>query len=98
MTFDGKIYRIYLQANANFGPGLYEMESCLVTQGDKETEKPEWRTAGTMAEGRSFLGSAAVDGKVITPPLIYRNLYYQPGMVIGTLYLVLLPLRIVFSK
>ena len=98
MTFDGKIYLICLQANANFGPGLYEMESCSVTQGDKETEKPEWRTAGTMAEGRSFLGSAAVDGKVITPPLIYRNLYYQPGMVIGTLYLVLLPLRIVFSK
>ena len=29
-----------------------------------EEEKPEWRTVGTMAEGRSFLGSAAVGGKV----------------------------------
>lgn len=47
------------KANANFGPGLYEMEACRV-----EEEKPEWRTVGTMAEGRSFLGSAAVGGKV----------------------------------
>ena len=39
--------------------GLYEMEACRV-----EEEKPEWRTVGTMAEGRSFLGSAAVGGKV----------------------------------
>jgi len=35
------------------------MEACRV-----EEEKPEWRTVGTMAEGRSFLGSAAVGGKV----------------------------------
>ena len=49
------------QANANFGPGLYEMEACTVTG---EEKRPEWRTAGTMAEGRSFLGSAAVGGKV----------------------------------
>ena len=35
------------------------MEACRV-----EEEKPEWRTVGTMAEGRSFLGSAAIGGKV----------------------------------
>ena len=51
-----------MKANANFGPGLYEMEACTVT-GDQE--KPEWVTAGTMAEGRSFLGSAALGGKVL---------------------------------
>ena len=50
------------QANANFGPGLYEMEACTVTG---EEKRPEWRTAGTMAEGRSFLGSAASGGKVL---------------------------------
>ena len=38
------------------------MEACTVT-GDQE--KPEWVTAGTMAEGRSFLGSAALGGKVL---------------------------------
>merc|ERR1719411_2176203 len=50
------------KANANFGPGLYEMESWRVSQ--EEKVKPEWRIAGKMSEGRSFLGSAAVDGRV----------------------------------
>ena len=54
--------REYVKANANFGPGLYEMEACTVTS---DQGKPEWIMAGTMAEGRSFLGSAAVGGKVI---------------------------------
>lgn len=50
------------KANANFGPGLYEME-CLKVEED-ESIKPEWKVAGTMQEGRSFLGSAAVAGKI----------------------------------
>merc|ERR1719411_1513703 len=50
------------KANANFGPGLYEMEACRVSP--EEDSKPEWKIAGKMSEGRSFLGSAAVDGRV----------------------------------
>ena len=38
------------------------MEACTVTS---DQGKPEWIMAGTMAEGRSFLGSAAVGGKVL---------------------------------
>ena len=49
---------ILVQANANFGPGLYEMECCHVPQ--DENIKPEWKTVGTMSEARSFLGSAVV--------------------------------------
>jgi len=50
------------KANANFGPGLSEMECCKV---DKDgSKKPEWKTIGTMAEGRSFLGSTVLAGKV----------------------------------
>ena len=33
------------KANANFGPGLYEMESCRVSRDN--TVKPDWRIAGT---------------------------------------------------
>ena len=50
------------KANANFGPGLYEMEYVKVE--DDESIKPEWKVAGTMQEGRSFLGSASVGGKI----------------------------------
>ena len=38
------------------------MELCKIPT-DKKV-KPEWKTAGTMSEGRSFLGSVALDGKV----------------------------------
>ena len=34
------------KANANFGPGLTEMESCRVNQDDDI--KPEWKIAGTV--------------------------------------------------
>jgi len=38
------------------------MECCKV---DKDgSKKPEWKTIGTMAEGRSFLGSTVLAGKV----------------------------------
>ena len=50
------------KANANFGPGLYEMEFLKVEEDEKI--KPEWKVAGTMQEARSFLGSAVVHGKV----------------------------------
>ena len=33
------------KANANFGPGLYEMEACRVSQ--EEDSKPEWKIAGS---------------------------------------------------
>ena len=38
------------------------MESCTVTPGDDD--KPVWRTVGKMSEGRSFLGSESVGGRV----------------------------------
>ena len=38
------------------------MELCKIPVDEKV--KPEWKTAGTMSEGRSFLGSAVLDGKV----------------------------------
>lgn len=50
------------KANANFGPGLYEME--FVSLGPTGEVLHDWRIAGKMKEGRSFLGSAAVNGKI----------------------------------
>ncbi|XP_023333600.1 kelch-like protein 3 [Eurytemora carolleeae] len=50
------------KANANFGPGLYEMEMIELDENSKILH--DWKVAGTMKEGRSFLGSAAVNGKV----------------------------------
>lgn len=50
------------KANANFGPGLYEME--YISLDDNNNVLHDWKVAGTMKEGRSFLGSAAIDGKV----------------------------------
>ena len=38
------------------------MERCRLS--DDPAVRPEWEIAGKMAEGRSFLGSAAVEGKV----------------------------------
>jgi len=59
--------RIYVtggsaKANANFGPGLYEMEYITL---DKDNQiMHDWKIAGVMKEGRSFLGSAAVQDNV----------------------------------
>ena len=38
------------------------MERCRLS--DDPAVRPEWEIAGKMAEGRSLLGSAAVEGKV----------------------------------
>jgi len=59
--------RIYVtggsaKANANFGPGLYEMEYITLDEDSKVLH--DWKIAGKMKEGRSFLGSAVVHGKV----------------------------------
>ena len=36
------------KANANFGPGLYEMEACRVSP--EEDSKPEWKIAGRFLQ------------------------------------------------